>query len=236
MNKISSLKDNQGNWIREEQEVADMVRNGFMNLFSTGFVSVPRKVWAISTWPKFLEAGEANTLNAEIIVQEMKDGLWSLKPLKAPGPDGFHASFFQVFWNIVGDSIVEEVKNIFSSSTMPRHLNETLITLIPKCPKADCLAAFKPISLCNTVYKVVTKIIVKRLRPLLSGLISPLQTAFVPGRLGMDNMIITQEIIHTMSKKKGKIGYMAIKIDLEKAYDRLEWHLIRDMLNLYCFP
>lgn len=52
----------------------------------------------------------------------------------------------------------------------------------------------------------------------------------------MDNMIITQEIIHTMSKKKGKIGFMAIKIDLEKAYDRLEWHFIRDMLNLYCFP
>lgn len=75
MNKISSLKDNQRNWIREEQEVADMVRNRFKDLFSTGFVSVPRKVWEISTWPKFLEAGEANTLNAEIIVQEVKDGL-----------------------------------------------------------------------------------------------------------------------------------------------------------------
>ena len=119
---------------------------------------------------------------------------------------------------------------------MPSHLNETLITLIPKHLGADYLATFRPISLCNTVYKVVTKIIVKRLRPFLPKLISPLQTAFVPGRMGLDNMIIAQEIIHTMTLKKGKTGFMAIKIDLEIAYDRLEWHFIRDVLELYKLP
>ena len=72
------------------------------------------------------------------------------------------------------------------------------------------------------MYKVVTKIIVKRLRPFLPKLISPLQNAFVPERMGLDNMIIAQERIHTMTLKKGKTGFMAIKIDLEKAYDRLE--------------
>lgn len=77
-----------------------MVRNGFMNLFSTGFVSVPRKVWAISTWPKFLEAGEANTLNAEIIVQEMKDGLWSLKPQDQMVFMQVSFRFFGILWGI----------------------------------------------------------------------------------------------------------------------------------------
>ena len=119
---------------------------------------------------------------------------------------------------------------------MPPHLNETLITLIPKHLEADCLASFRPISLCNTVYKVVTKIIVRRLRPFLPKLISPFQTAFVSRRMGLDNMIIAQELIHTMTLKKGKTGFMAIKIDLEKAYDKLEWDFIRDFLELYRLP
>ena len=122
----------------------------------------------------------------------------------------------------MGDNVINEVQEIFATSITPGYLNETLISLIPKRPEADCLAAFRPISLCNTVYKIVTKIIVNRVRNLLPNLISPLQMAFVLSRLGLDNMIIAQEIIHTISGKRGQVGYMAIKIDLEKAYDRLE--------------
>ena len=80
------------------------------------------------------------------------------------------------------------------------------------------------------MYKVVTKIIVARLQPYLDKLISPMQTAFVPGRKGIDNIIIAQEIMHSLGKKKGRTGYVALKIDLEKAYDKLEWNFIKDML------
>lgn len=69
----------------------------------------------------------------------------------------------------------------------------------------------------------MSKILVARIRPLLADLVSLFQTAFVPKRKGVDNVIIVQEIIHTMSKKKGRGGLMAIKIDLKKAYDHLEW-------------
>ena len=109
-------------------------------------------------------------------------------------------------------------------------LNCTHIALIPKIQGLETLGNYRPISLCNTVYKVITKIIVARLRPYLDKLISPMQTAFVSGRKGIDNIIIAQEIIHGHGKKKGRIGYMALKIDLEKAYDKLEWSFIRDML------
>ena len=77
---------------------------------------------------------------------------------------------------------------------------------------------------------MITKIIVARLGPYLEKFISPLQTTFVPGRKGIDNAIIVHEIVHTLRKKKGKVGYMAIKVDLEKAYDKLEWSFIRGML------
>ena len=163
-------------------------------------------------------------------------GLWGLKPYKAPGLDGLHAGFFECFWLIVGNSVENEVKSIFSSWTIPEYLNKTLITLIPKCKSPESLSNYRPISLCNTLYKMVTKIIVARILPFLLKLVSSFQLAFVLGRKGMDNVIIVQEIIHTMARKKGKGRVMAIKLDLEKAYDRLEWSFIRDTLKLFRIP
>ena len=83
---------------------------------------------------------------------------------------------------------------------------------------------------------MVTKIIIAQIRPLLPDLLSPLQSAFVRGRHGVDNVIIIQDLIHSMARKKGRGGVMAIKLDLEKAYDCLEWSFIKDTLNLYKFP
>ena len=148
----------------------------------------------------------------------------------------FMRGFFQCFWLLVGDTVREEVKGIFASGRIPDYLNQTIITIIPKCQNPETFNHYYPISLCNTVYKIVTKIIVARLRSLLPGLVSPLQTAFVLGRKGIDNAIIVQEIIHSMSRKRGRGESMAIKIDLEKAYDRLEWSFIRDTLTLFKIP
>ena len=124
----------------------------------------------------------------------------------------------------------------FQTSSIPNFLNQTLLVLIPKCHGLESISHFRPISLCNTSYKIISKLIVQRLRPFLDQIISPLQSAFILGRRGMNNMIFVQELIHTLSSKKGKSGFMAIKIDLEKAYDRLNWNFIRGMLNLYKFP
>lgn len=86
------------------------------------------------------------------------------------------------------------------------------------------------------MYKIVTKIIVGRIRPFLNKLVSPVQVAFVPGKRGLDNIIIAQELIHSIDNKRGKEGYMAIKVDLEKTYDRLEWNFIHKVLQAYHFP
>ena len=119
---------------------------------------------------------------------------------------------------------------------MPSYLNETLISLIPKCQNPETLNNYKSISLCNSVYKIVKKILGAQIRPQLSSLISPVQTAFVPGRRGRDNVLITQELFHALDKKKGKMGFMAVKLDLEKAYDRLEWSFIHRVLQAFHFP
>ena len=191
---------------------------------------MPIEDWVPPCWHCRLGNEDKGRLEVPVIDGEIFDALKTFKPCKAPGPDGLHAGFFQRFWPVVGSSVVSVVKRAFSEKKIPDYLNRTHIVLIPKIQGPETLANYRPISLCNTVYKTITKVIVARLRPLLDKLVSPLQTAFILGRKGVDNAIIVQEIIHTLSKKKGRVGYMAIKIDLEKAYDKLEWNFIRDSL------
>ena len=136
----------------------------------------------------------------------------------------------------MGKSICEEVKAIFKDGLVPDHLNETLVTLIPKCNRPESLNNYRLISLCNSVYKIASKILVERIRPYLNKLVSPFQIAFVPGRKGLDNVLVAQELFYALDKKKGKEGYMAIKVDLEKAYDRMEWCFIHRVLQAYHFP
>ena len=130
----------------------------------------------------------------------------------------------------MGNSVKEEVKQAFLQRKIPKRLNSTSIVLIPKIQSPVSIGSYQPINLCNSVYKVITKIIVGRLRPYLDKLIAPCQAAFVLGRRGVDNVIIVQEIIHSMEKTKRRGGYMALKIDLKKGYDNLEWSFIRDTL------
>ena len=141
-----------------------------------------------------------------------------------------HAGFFHRFWLIVGNFVIDLVKKVIIEKKVPEFLNRTHTALILKIQGSETLGNYRPISLCNTVYKVIMKIIVARLGPYLEKFISPLQTAFVLGRKGIDNAIIVHEIVHTLRKKKEKVGYMAIKVDLEKAYDKLKWSFIRGML------
>ena len=159
-----------------------------------------------------------------------------MKAYKAPGPNRLHVNFFQRFWLVVGDSVNEEVMKVFRERKVPKYLNHTLIVLIPRIQGLETIGNYRPISLCNSVYKIITKIIVARIRPHLERLITPFQMTIILGRKGVDNTIIVQELIHTMGRAKGRNGYMAIKIDLEKAYDKLEWGFIKEILIRFNFP
>lgn len=127
----------------------------------------------------------------------------------------------------MSEEICSFVQNCFITSTVPEEVNKTLVSLIPKVDNPDSIKMFRPISLCNVVYKVISKIIVDRLRPLLTKIVSPFQSSFIPGRTTNDNIIITQEILHTLRSKKGKKGGMIFKIDLEKAYDKVSWKFLQ---------
>ncbi|KAF7811300.1 reverse transcriptase [Senna tora] len=114
--------------------------------------------------------------------------LSQLKPFKAPGPDGFQPGFFQKYWLEVKESLCTEIRALFGNPQLLENWNDTFISLIPKINNPTEINSFRPISLCNTVYKLVAKILVNRLKPIIPSLISFNQGAFVPGRKAIDNV------------------------------------------------
>ncbi|KAL6193839.1 hypothetical protein ACLB2K_034923 [Fragaria x ananassa] len=154
-----------------------------------------------------------------------------MHPGKAPGPDGFSQAFYQQFWDIVGKDVVEAVKVLLESEESMRQVNNTWVTLIPKVKTPENMQQLRPISLCNVIYKICSKVLANRLKPLLDDIISPFQSAFVPGRLISDNSILAYEISHYLKKRRrGHVGYSAVKLDMSKAYDRVEWKFLEAMM------
>ncbi|XP_061366310.1 uncharacterized protein LOC133309544 [Gastrolobium bilobum] len=167
---------------------------------------------------------------------EIKSIVFKMGRFKAPGPDGLNAAFFQSQWHLVGKSVCELIRSIFDDPRKIQLVNQTHLCLIPKVDNPECVRDFKPISLCNVSYKIVTKVIANRLRNLMPRWVAPNQCSFVKGRHSADNIMVAQEIIHLMKKKKGNQGWMMIKVDLEKAYDRLSWSFIHDTLSELGLP
>ena len=189
-NKILAIKNAVGDWIQQEEAVKDFVKNGYSEIYTTSLSSVSALPPTISSWQSRLSEEEKCSISEEVSEEEIKAMLSSLKAFKAPGPDGLHAGFFQRFWLTIGTSVINEVKKVFTVRRVSVYLNTTHIALIPKSQGPETLSNYRPISLCNMAYKIVSKIIVARLRPYLDKLISPCQSAFIPGRKGIDNVII----------------------------------------------
>lgn len=213
-----------------------MILVGYKELFQTSFLSSNRHTDIENFFYCFLFEDDRMSLYAPVLEEEIKLGLWALKPFKALGADGLHSGFFQFFWVDVKALVCREIYSSFEAKAVPEYINETLISLIPKNQSPESLNNYRPISLCNTIYKVITKVIVARIKPFLDKLISPIQAAFISGRRGLYNIIIAQELIHSLDKKKRERRIYAIKIDLTKAYDHIEWSFIHKALKAFHFP
>ena len=128
-----------------------------------------------------------------------------------------------MFWHIVGDNVVSVVLEFLNTSYLLPDLNHTYIVLIPKIKNPVKVSDYRPISLCNVIYKINAKVLANRLKQVLPHIISPTQSAFVPGRLITDNVLVAYEALHMMhGRKKGKNGTLAMKLDISKVYDRVE--------------
>lgn len=154
---------------------------------------------------------------------------------KAPGPDGFPSEFFTGNWEAVGRDVIDAVQEFFSSGRLLQQWNSTILTLIPKKQNANRVTEFRPISCCNTVYKAISKLLADRLKQVLPSIISNTQSAFIPGRLLAENVLLATELIQGYNWKRISKRSM-LKVDLKKAFDSINWSFIVRILQALGFP
>ncbi|XP_056685556.1 uncharacterized protein [Spinacia oleracea] len=176
-----------------------------------------------------------NILNAPYTADEVKNALFSIPGVKAPGPDGFGSYFYKDARHIVGDEVIAAILDMLQNGKLLKEVNHTVITLIPKtkCPKD--VSEFRPISCCNTIYKCITKVLCGRLRQVLPDLIMENQGGFVHGRFIVHNIMVVQDLVKHYGRKGVKPSCL-MKIDLQKAYDTVDWQFLEEMLTYLDFP
>lgn len=168
--------------------------------------------------------------------EEVRAATFSMHPAKSPGIDGLNPGFFQVFWNVVGPDVTKFCQGFFETGEMQLGVNRTLIYLIPKVKKPVHMSELRPISLCNVLVRIVSKVLANKLKSCLNTLISDNQSAFIEGRLLTDNALLAYDINHCIKRRtQGKHGIAGLKLDISNAYDRLEWGYIESMLDKFGF-
>jgi len=221
-NRIKRLKADNGQWCDDPSVMASMAEEFFRSLYSRDDGVDSDSLTSI------IEERVSEDMNTQLCKEftdeEIGDALFQIGPLKALGPDGFPARFLQRNWLLMKNDVIQAIKAFFADGVMPQEVNETAIVLIPKVAHPEQLSEFRPISLCNVIYKVVSKCLVNRLRAILQDIISPNQSAFIPGRLITDNALIAFECLHAIqSSTSASTNFCAYKLDLSKAYDRVDW-------------
>ncbi|PNX96792.1 ribonuclease H, partial [Trifolium pratense] len=228
-NKIDAITDSQGHKHHEETEIEKVLVDHFMCLFTK------QNTQNITETIQVVEGKINNDMYQELskdftkeeVFQAMKD----MKSLAAPDPDGLPALFYHNYWEIIGEEVTNMVLDVLNNNGDPSHLNSTYICLIPKVKNPSSPSEYRPISLCNVTLKIITKTLANRIKNILPDIISPNQSAFIKGRLITDNTLIASEIFHYLSHTKRKNGFVGLKTDMAKAYDRVEWDFLEATLT-----
>jgi hypothetical protein len=220
-NAIISIKDESDVMQHMPEKISDTFVSYFRSIFASSNANTGRP-FINSQLPQDSNDYTYTVPDEEEVIETLKD----MKRNASPGPDGFNVEFYIATWDWIGKDVMQLVRNFFQTGVMPAHINDTHIALIPKKLVPLVPADYRPISLCNVIYKIIAKCIANRLKPHLPDYIHPSQQAFIEGRRISNNIIIAQEITHSFALNSWKGKAFMLKIDLAKAFDRLEWRFI----------
>ncbi|GMI79837.1 hypothetical protein HRI_001653000 [Hibiscus trionum] len=233
-NLITGLYDANSNWCTSEPDLMNIASAYFQNLFTTSNPQISNIILD-KIHPSINSSMNENLLKAftkEEILHAFKD----IDPRKAPGFDGLPSSFFRQHWDTVGDDVINLCINLLNGNTDMASVNKTILVLIPKVQDPTSMKQLRPISLCTVLYKIVAKTIVNRMKQAIPLCISPNQAAFVQGRNISDNILVAHEIIHNINSGATKSSQgAALKLDMEKAFDRVEWSFLANVMECMGF-
>ncbi|XP_026383665.1 uncharacterized protein LOC113279176 [Papaver somniferum] len=216
-NNIDAIQDHNNIWLQSREDIAQHLTHHYKSINTSSNPVIDVNFY--KNIPSIISVEENESLIRIPSNEEIFATLKSMENWSSPGPEGFQAGFYKSQWATVGDDVCNMVKRFFKTRHILKQINETYISLVPKKKKCTCAADYRPIVLRNTSYNIISKVLVNRMKPIMEKLISPYQAAYVSGRLIRDNTVIAQEIIHSMKKKRGENGWLALKLDMSKEFD-----------------
>ncbi|KAI0519711.1 hypothetical protein KFK09_007170 [Dendrobium nobile] len=231
-NFIRQLKKEDGVMIEDSADIRDCLSRFFMNKWKY-------RSCILSNWPVFenvLNQGHREALEADFTLRELESVIKDLGNNIAPRLDGITYSFFKSYWSIVGKDVWKALQLCFSSGKLSSFWKETLVILVPKVRNPLAPSNFRLKSLCLSIYKIVAKILLNRLMKVIHYLISEEQAVFIKNRSLSDHMLLAHEPFHKFRISKSKRGMVALKLDMEQAYDSMAWDTLKQILVLCGFP
>lgn len=212
-------------WIEDVNSVKEEAHNYFSKQFSCPTWERP-SLEGITF--KQISAADNHSLTKPFDEAEIKEAVWNCGSSKSPGPDGFNFRFIKEFWDILKAEVCNFIYEFHDTGKFVRGFNPSFVVLLPKNENPLSLKEFRPISLINSMYKILAKILSKRLAVALNSVIADNQSAFLYSRNISEGILISNEIIDEAKRKKK--GLCIFQVDFEKAFDSVDWSFIDHML------
>lgn len=202
-NRITKLIDPQGKELNTHKEMEFILVQHFQDIAEETIADRSQFTKSFTQHiPKLVSREDNYNLNRLVTEEKVKEVIKEMHNRKAPGPNGFNVDLFKTCWETIKQDILDVVEDSRKSRTVLRALNESFIALIPKPEKSMTPNRLRPIALCNVVYKIISKVISNRLKPLLPMLVSEEQTRYVEGRQILNNIFQAHKVVHSLKTNK----------------------------------
>jgi hypothetical protein len=227
---IWEILDEAGTLHRGQNALKSTAVNHFKPFFDQNpNANIQSSVSVANLYAHTVSEAENISLDNPCSLQEILLALKSFSKDKSPGSDGWTVEFYLHFFDLIGPDLLALVEDNKIRGKVTGTLNSTFLTLIPKTDASSSFGDYRPIALCNLCYKLISKIIAIRIKPILSRFLSQEQLGFLKGRQIIDAIGTAQECLHSIKSKKSKA--LILKLDLKKAFDCIDWDFIRLILT-----